>query len=153
MEDTDWRPSPCPGCGVTREAARQPVCENKNCEFYLKMNVKSYSQAEKNINEMVKAKMITAKEARELAGPTLEEQLDEQLEYAYDRIRSAAEKKYRVIRLHNEFWRCGDYNQTDLYKKAVKELEKLGYTVKFHYEARHAGLVRQFVDMYTIVEW
>ena len=44
MEDTDWRPSPCPGCGVMRDAARHPVCENTNCEFY-HSNVKSYHQA------------------------------------------------------------------------------------------------------------
>ena len=31
MEDTDWRPSPCPICGEWREAARHPVCTNKNC--------------------------------------------------------------------------------------------------------------------------
>lgn len=31
MEDTDWRPSPCPHCGMTREAARHPVCTNPNC--------------------------------------------------------------------------------------------------------------------------
>ena len=45
MEDTDWRPSPCPGCGEMREAARHPVCKNTNCEFY-HLNVKSYHQAE-----------------------------------------------------------------------------------------------------------
>lgn len=31
MEDTDWRPSPCPTCGEWRAAARHPVCTNKNC--------------------------------------------------------------------------------------------------------------------------
>lgn len=55
MEDTDWRPSPCPRCGVVREAARNPVCENTNCGFY-HLNVKSYHQAE---NERT---MITPKE-------------------------------------------------------------------------------------------
>jgi hypothetical protein len=34
MEDTDWRPSPCPKCGVMREAARYPVCENTECRDY-----------------------------------------------------------------------------------------------------------------------
>jgi len=91
--------------------------------------------------------MITAKEARELAGPTLQEQLDEQLEYAYKRIRSAAEQKHRTTNLANEFWCHEGYKQTDLYKKAVKQLEELGYTVKFHYEEL------QFVNMYTVVEW
>lgn len=31
MEDTDWRPSPCPKCGLMREAARHPVCRNVDC--------------------------------------------------------------------------------------------------------------------------
>ena len=31
MEDTDWRPSPCPQCGKLREAAKTPVCENPLC--------------------------------------------------------------------------------------------------------------------------
>jgi hypothetical protein len=34
MEDTDWRPSSCPECGKLREAARYPVCENKNCRDF-----------------------------------------------------------------------------------------------------------------------
>ena len=34
MKDTDWRPSPCPECGVMREAARYPVCKNKECRDY-----------------------------------------------------------------------------------------------------------------------
>lgn len=34
MEDTDWRPSPCPECGRLRNAARYPVCENKECRDY-----------------------------------------------------------------------------------------------------------------------
>jgi hypothetical protein len=31
MRDTDWRPSPCPVCGETREAAEHPVCLNAGC--------------------------------------------------------------------------------------------------------------------------
>lgn len=31
MEDTDWRPSPCPICGELREASRTPVCKNPDC--------------------------------------------------------------------------------------------------------------------------
>jgi hypothetical protein len=33
MKDTDWRPSPCPSCGVMRHAERQPRCHNSNCNF------------------------------------------------------------------------------------------------------------------------
>lgn len=35
MEDTDWRPSPCPLCGEMREAARTPVCRNVACDCYV----------------------------------------------------------------------------------------------------------------------
>jgi hypothetical protein len=31
MEDTDWRPSPCPHCGEIRAAQRNPVCNNLDC--------------------------------------------------------------------------------------------------------------------------
>lgn len=31
MEDTDWRPSPCPICGKMREAARVPFCKTPGC--------------------------------------------------------------------------------------------------------------------------
>jgi len=32
MEDTDWRPSPCPHCGEMRGAAKNPVCQNHACQ-------------------------------------------------------------------------------------------------------------------------
>jgi hypothetical protein len=34
MEDTDWRPSRCPGCGKMRNAERYPVCTNTECDLY-----------------------------------------------------------------------------------------------------------------------
>lgn len=36
MQDTDWRPSPCPTCGEMREAAEHPVCENSSCSSLFK---------------------------------------------------------------------------------------------------------------------
>lgn len=87
--------------------------------------------------------MITANEARGLAGPTVQERVD-MLE---DQIRKAAENKKRSIALHDDFWVNGGYSQTNDYKQAVKILEGLGFKVRFFYEER------QFVDMYTIVEW
>ena len=33
MRDTDWRPSPCPGCGHTRGAQEHPICRNSACEL------------------------------------------------------------------------------------------------------------------------
>ena len=32
MRDTDWRPSPCPYCGVMRSASANPICLNKDCK-------------------------------------------------------------------------------------------------------------------------
>lgn len=91
--------------------------------------------------------MITAEEARELAGPTLEERVEQELERVYKEIKAAAEKKMRSLNLTTEFWTYGGYNYTDAYKECYRQLEKLGYKVKFVYEER------QFVNMYTRVEW
>jgi len=91
--------------------------------------------------------MITAQQARELAGPTFDERVEEQLEFAYEQIKTAAEKKNRKTILTSDFWTRGGYSGTDEYKAAVKQLEELGYTVRFFYEEL------QFVNMYTIVEW
>ena len=87
--------------------------------------------------------MITANEARVLAGPTPKERVDE-LEPV---IRVAAEAGDRSIVLHDDFWVHEGYSKTPEYRKACEILEGLGYKVKFFYEER------QFVDMYTIVEW
>jgi|688.fasta_scaffold1962003_1 hypothetical protein len=91
--------------------------------------------------------MITAKEARQLAGPTPEEVVKEQLEFAYERIKLAAENKRRSVNLTNEFWTRDGYSGTDEYKAAVKQLKVLGFEVEFFYEEL------QFVNMYTIVKW
>ena len=91
--------------------------------------------------------MITAKEARQLAGPTPEEVVKEQLEFAYERIKLAAENKRRSVNLTNEFWTRDGYSGTDEYKAAVKQLKVLGFEVEIFYEEL------QFVNMYTIVKW
>ena len=47
MEDTDWRPSPCPACGEMREAARTPVCRNPDCsEDVAKRNLRMFKPKE-----------------------------------------------------------------------------------------------------------
>ena len=86
---------------------------------------------------------ITAAEARKLAGPTVEERV----EFIMPLIETAAKDKKRSLALHDEFWVHGGYQGTADYKEAVRQLEALGYKVRFFYEER------QFVDMYTIVEW
>jgi hypothetical protein len=86
---------------------------------------------------------ITAAEARKLAGPTVQEQVD----LVYPLIREAAEKRKRSITLHDDLWVNGGYAGTVEYKQAVKILENDGFVVEFFYEER------QFVNMYTIVKW
>lgn len=86
---------------------------------------------------------ITATEARELAGPTVEERLGP----VYDLIREAATAKQREAHLKDDFWARGGYDQNPEYTKAVKILENDGFKVRFFYQES------QFVDMYTIVEW
>ena len=85
---------------------------------------------------------ITAHEARELAGPTVEERVAA----VYPLIREAAEKKQRRVALH-DWWAHEGYSKSKDYKQACMILEGDGYKVKFFYEER------QFVNMYTLVEW
>lgn len=86
--------------------------------------------------------MITAKDARTMAGPTLAERL----EALGQDIETLAKKGEREIKLHDTFWLKG-YDSADEWLAAKKALEELGYTVDFVYEER------QFVDMYTRVRW
>jgi peptidoglycan/xylan/chitin deacetylase (PgdA/CDA1 family) len=90
---------------------------------------------------------ITAAEARKIAGPTDEEIINDNLNYAYGRIREAADKKARRALLTNDFWTHGGYESSKNWKQAVKTLEEDGFKVTFFYEER------QFVNMYTVAEW
>ena len=87
--------------------------------------------------------MITAKEARELAGPTVEEQVAE----VFEAIREAATKGNRRLPLNGQFWAYGGYNKSPEWLAAKKLLEDQGFVVSFYYNES------QFVDMYTVVEW
>lgn len=89
------------------------------------------------------SKRLTAAEARELAGPTIEERVNA----ALLEIKEAAENKKRSVCLHSDFWTQGGYHETPDWNEAVKQLKDLGYDVEFFYEER------QFVDMYTWVKW
>lgn len=86
---------------------------------------------------------FTAAEARVLAGPSVEDHVND----ALDSIKKAAEKKFRSTNLVSDFWVNEGYGRTEKYKKACKELENLGFTVEFFYEEL------QFVNMYTVVSW
>lgn len=92
--------------------------------------------------------LITAEQARELAGPTAEEIVEAVMPY----IREAAEKKRRKLFPHQQglnqnFWINGGYNLDQKWLDVKNILKGLGYTVDFFYEER------QFVDMYTIISW
>lgn len=93
--------------------------------------------------------MITAKEARELAGKTVKEKV-EALCLA---IEQAARSKGRQLRTGWEYkddkdlWIDGGYSRTKEWEEAKNILEGLGYKVTFYYKET------QFVDMYTLIEW
>lgn len=91
--------------------------------------------------------MITAKEARKLAKVPDEDIIKEQLEYAAKEITDAAKAKRRFVNLTSDFFVRGGYDLDPTYKVVVEKLTELGFKVKFFYEER------QFVNMYTIVEW
>lgn len=86
---------------------------------------------------------LTAEQARKIAGPTIDEYVDKALE----KIQKEAENKRRFVNLTDDFWTNGGYDQTPEWLEAKKQLELLGYKVEFFYE------VRQFVNMFTIVQW
>ncbi len=88
--------------------------------------------------------MITATEARTLAGPTPQERVD-MLE---TEIKKAALERKRHIDLHDEFWTREAYSGTTEYKQAKMILEGLGYKVEFYYKEHSIA-----VDYYTIVSW
>ena len=86
---------------------------------------------------------LTAEQARELAGPTVDEIVDRALEI----IRQAAINRKHECNLIGDFWSQDGYSKTHRYMQAIKQLEELGYTTEFFYEEH------QFVTMYTIVRW
>lgn len=86
---------------------------------------------------------FTAADARVLAGPSVEDHVDDALIL----IKSAAEKKQHTTSLTSSFWVTDGYGRTEKYKKACKQLEELGFKVDFFYQEN------QFVTMYTVVEW
>jgi len=130
------------GTCETEAEAKIKVASLKNehtGDYYI-----SYRKATEKLLEVKEPVMtkITAQEARELAGPTVQERVDA----VYPVIREAAEKGKRWIVLH-DWWANEGYSGSAEYKQACMILEGDGYKVKFFYEER------QFVDMYTLVEW
>ena len=90
--------------------------------------------------------MITAAEARELAGLNADEYLKEIEVF----IREAATKKQRSVIIRESPYASWLYNDRDMPYEAQIALNKLseaGYTVSLHY------LELQFVDMGLKIEW
>ena len=97
--------------------------------------------------------MITAKEARKLAGVPDLEYVNDAVEKLCHTISALAKSGKRILRTgydhhgDDDLWQTGGYSQTKEWKAAVEKLQKLGFEVRFHYEQR------QFVDLYTEVKW
>ena len=90
--------------------------------------------------------MITAAEARDLAGPTAEEYLKEIEAF----IREAATKKQRSVTIRkNPYagWLYNEKNTPPEAKMAVKKLIDAGYSVTLYY------VELQFVDMGLEISW
>ena len=94
--------------------------------------------------------LITAEEAKKLAGATVKEQV----EAIFPFIRKAAEEKKRILRTgweykdDTELWIGGGYSKSPEWMEAKKILEELGYIVGFYYKEGQLA-----VDMYTTIEW
>lgn len=96
------------------------------------------------------SQFLTALEARELSGPTL----DERIAALCDSIRTVAATGRRDLRCGYDhkaddgLWINGGYNQTPEWRQAKAKLEALGYTVEFYYADGSFA-----VDMYTLIKW
>lgn len=94
--------------------------------------------------------MITAEEARSIAGPNLQDKIDS----IGESIRKRAQGGHRSLRAgydhaaDSDLWIHGGYGNTKEWNKAQEALEDLGYTVEFVY--KNASFA---VDMYTLIKW
>lgn len=87
--------------------------------------------------------MITAKEAIELAGPTIEEMA----EFFDKPIREAAAKKERSVTVCHGILENEAYNNTNRWREFVSYMLKLGFRAELYY---YEG---QFVDIRITVKW
>ena len=94
--------------------------------------------------------MLTANEARKLAGPTVRERVEALLVA----VEKAAKNKKRFLKTgwdykeDTDLWVDGGYSKTKEWHEAYEILTKLGYKVTFYY--RDGSMA---VDMYTLIEW
>lgn len=88
--------------------------------------------------------MITAEQARELAGPTV----DERIEDISSIIETAAKNKQREVIIREGFWSGESYSRTKNWLEAQKKLQGLGYTVEAYYNEGSFC-----VDIGTKISW
>jgi histidyl-tRNA synthetase len=93
--------------------------------------------------------MISAAEARTLAGPSVEELVATHLEVLNERITKAAQSKKREVILRDEPYAYWMYSreQSDDVVTTLQHLRDKGFTVDLFYEER------QFVDMGLRIRW
>ena len=97
--------------------------------------------------------MITAKEARELAGPTLEEKVEDALNDLSTMIENAAVQGGRLIVVRKEPYATWGYNKNnpgevgEVGEKVLEELIKAGFKVDTFYREL------QFVDYGLEISW
>lgn len=87
--------------------------------------------------------MITAQEARALAGPTIEELC----EFFDSHIRAAAKKKERSVTVYHGQLENEAYGRTKRWKEFQAAMVKLGFEAELYYEER------QFVAMRITIKW
>jgi hypothetical protein len=92
---------------------------------------------------------LTAAEARKLAGPTVQERVDDIL-VAIEKLAKQGKRQLRTgwdYDKDRELWIDGGYSNTPEWREAIKILSELGYKAQFYYNCG------QFVDMYTLIKW
>lgn len=87
--------------------------------------------------------MITAQEARQLAGPTIQEMC----EFFDSHIRTAAEKGCREVTVYHGHLEDEAYGNTAVWKRFVAAMAELGFGAKLYY---YEG---QFVDTKITIYW
>lgn len=139
-------------CYLCRDGSLRTSCnENWNdisISGWYKTKEEAEAMLEKYLSENKKNR-LTAQQAKELAGETVEEKVDKLL-IAVEKAAKAKKRKLRTgwdYQPDKDLWIDGGYSTTKEWKEAKKILEDLGYEVTFYYNEC------QFVDMYTLIEW
>lgn len=94
--------------------------------------------------------MITANQAREIAGPTTQESIDEHLAVIEEKIKKAASDKKRQIILRRYPFGNWAYNMGksgDVGEGVFEALRKAGFEISTYYRES------QFVDVGLTIKW